>query len=203
MASNPAIEVASTLQSASLNRQPSPSHDLNPSTAASKKEPATATVHLRQTSSLKSASSSSSSSPSPASISSDIVPSDIVDDVSTQPRTRRSTFPPLPDLRFEQSYLASIKNADTWSKVAYITLRDQMVMPLVQGIGWNLAVYGWRFWNRGAKFGGQSLGSRVRRWWWEVNNWEVPKETKRTFTSEVEDVRRGPLRILKQFMGWD
>lgn len=47
------------------------------------------------------------------------------------------------------------------------------------------------------------LGSRVRRWWWEVNNWEVPKETKRSLASEVEDVRRGPVRIFREFMGWD
>jgi Autophagy receptor ATG43 len=179
MASNPAVELASALQSASVKRHPSPHHDINPSTAASAKTPGTARVH----------------SPSPsvksASTSSDHIPSDIVDDISTRPR--RATLPPLPDLRFEQSYLASIKNADTWSKVAYITIRDQVLMPLAQGVGWNLAVFGWRHWNRSAKLGGQSLGSKVRRWWWEVNNWELPKQAKRSLASEAEDVRHSPV----------
>ncbi len=180
MASNPAVELASILQSASVKRHPSPHHDVNPATAASAKAPATVTVHS-PSSSLKSATTSS-----------DRASSDIVDNVSIRPR--RSTLPPLPDLRFEQSYLASIKNADTWPKVAYITLRDQVLMPLAQGLGWNLALFGWRFWNRGTKFGGQTLGSRVRRWWWDVNNWEPPKEAQRTFASDVEDVRHSPMR---------
>ena len=67
------------------------------------------------------------------------------------------------------------------------------MMPLTQGIVWNLAVFGWRYWNRGAKLGGQSIGSRVRRWWWNVNDWELPKEAKRDFASEVEDVRHSPM----------
>jgi hypothetical protein len=192
MASNPAVELASTLQSASVKRHPSPHHDVNPSTAASSKVPGTATVHS-PSSSLKSATTSSGR-----------IPSDIVDEVS--PRPRRSTLPPLPDLRFEQSYLASIKNADTWSKVAYITIRDQVMMPLTQGIVWNLVLFGWRNWNRGAKFSGQTLGSRVRRWWWNVNNWEppkadLPKEAKRTIASEVEDVRHSSIGAFWNFMG--
>jgi hypothetical protein len=32
----------------------------------------------------------------------------------------------MPDLRFEQSYLHSIRNADTWWKVGWITVRDQV-----------------------------------------------------------------------------
>ncbi len=40
MASNPASELASAIQSVSLKRDPDPDHDLNPSTAASKKIPA-------------------------------------------------------------------------------------------------------------------------------------------------------------------
>jgi Autophagy receptor ATG43 len=195
MASNPAVELASTIQSASIKRHPSPHHDINPSTAASAKSPATATVHS-PSSSLKSVTTSS-----------DRIPSDIIDHVS--PRPRRSTLPPLPDLRFEQSYLRSIKDADTWGRVAYITLRDQLMMPLAQGVGWNLAVYGWRYWNRGAKFGGQSLGSKVRRWWWGVNNWELPKTdlprntntTTTTFSSEAEDVRHSPVQAFWKFVG--
>jgi Autophagy receptor ATG43 len=42
------------------------------------------------------------------------------------PLPRRASLPPLPDLRFEQSYLASIAGATTYWKVAYITIRDQV-----------------------------------------------------------------------------
>lgn len=45
---------------------------------------------------------------------------------SIQPLNRRTPLPPIPDLRFEYSYLASIKGADTWGRVAWITLRDQV-----------------------------------------------------------------------------
>lgn len=43
-----------------------------------------------------------------------------------RPAPRRAALPPLPDLRFEQSYLASIQSAETWQMVTYITLRDQV-----------------------------------------------------------------------------
>jgi hypothetical protein len=33
---------------------------------------------------------------------------------------------PLPDLRFEQSYLKSIESAKTWQMVALITVKDQV-----------------------------------------------------------------------------
>ncbi|CAK7242223.1 MAG: hypothetical protein STHCBS139747_003704 [Sporothrix thermara] len=93
--------------------------------------------------------------------------------LSRQPRPHQQ-LPPLPDLRFEQSYLRSIAAADTWWKVALITTRDQVVMPFTQGLLYNLAVCGWQYWNRSAKLSGQSLGARVRRWWWGVNNWTIP-----------------------------
>lgn len=195
--SNPAVELASTIQSASVKRHPSPHHDVNPGTAASAKATATATVHPTRFSS--SSSTSASASAQSASTSSDGISSDIVDNISSRPR--RSTLPPLPDLRFEQSYLASIRNAESWRRVAYITIRDQVMMPLAQGIGWNLLVFGWRYWNRGTKFSGQSLGSRVRRWWWEVNNWELPKEATSMPASRAEDVRHGPVRSFGDFIG--
>jgi len=44
---------------------------------------------------------------------------------------------------------------------------------------------GWRHWNRNAQFSGQSVGSRIRRWWWEVNNWEIPAD------GNGGEVRRG------------
>ena len=123
------------------------------------------------------------------------------------PYNSRAHHPPLPDLRFEQSYLSSIakylppdqngnpdKNTTTaaatagkennkrkfyrYSAIALITLRDQMLMPLVQGIGWNLLLFGWRNWNRQASFAGGGIGARIRRWWWGVNGWGIPGEAK-------------------------
>ena len=55
------------------------------------------------------------------------IPSDIVDaGRMVKPTSRRHNLPPLPDLRFEQSYLASLKGADTWGRIAWITARDQV-----------------------------------------------------------------------------
>ncbi|KAK6353519.1 hypothetical protein TWF696_005482 [Orbilia brochopaga] len=101
----------------------------------------------------------------------------------TLDRAIHRPLPPLPDLRFEQSYLASIKNASAQGKywlVALITVRDQLVFPLVQGCLWNLGLLGWRYWNRGVKFRGGGVGARVRRWWWQVNGWEYPSRTSRS-----------------------
>ncbi len=173
MASNPATEIASAIQSASIKRHPDPAYDINPSTAASKKVPADLVESLSPPRSRSN------------SLTSDVstVPSDII-----QPRPRSKSFPPIPDFRFEQSYLASIKNADTNWKVAFITIRDQVVMPLAQGILWNLAMFGWRHWNRGSKFQGKSLGAKVRKWWWDVNNWKLPETKKEIDRKEVQKV---------------
>ncbi|PKY05429.1 DUF1770-domain-containing protein, partial [Aspergillus campestris IBT 28561] len=147
---DPAIQVAETIQTASINPNPSPA-DINPPTAAEK--------HPIQK----------------ASSEADSIPSDIVDPRRMiQPTTRGHTLPPLPDLRFEQSYLASLRGADTWGRVAWITIRDQVLLPFLQGSLWTLALSGWRFWNRNANLTGQTLGSKIRRWWYDVNNWELP-----------------------------
>lgn len=53
---------------------------------------------------------------------------------------------------------------------------SQVFMPLVQGIAWTLIVAGWRHWNSTAKFSGQTVGAKIRRWWWGVNNWKLPNE---------------------------
>lgn len=169
MASNPVSELASAIQSVSINRNPSPDHDINPSTAASKKIPATIERVSPATWPPRSRSQSLASATSCESAST--IPSEII-----QQRPRRKSFPPIPDFRFEQSYLASLKDADTKWKVAFITVRDQVLLPLVQGIAWNLIMSGWRHWNRGTKFQGRTLGARVRKWWWGVNNWKVPGE---------------------------
>jgi hypothetical protein len=103
------FEIASTIQAASINRHPSPRHDLNPSTAASKKDPVT--------------------------IASSADLSDVDEDeisVSVlRPVPRRQTLPPLPDLRFEQSYLKSIEKAETWGAVSWITFRDHVSIAIL------------------------------------------------------------------------
>lgn len=53
-----------------------------------------------------------------------------------------------------------------------------MMMPFVQGILYNLAICGWQYWNRNARLSGSSIGARVRRWWWGVNKWPIPPESK-------------------------
>lgn len=185
MASNPASELVSALQSVSINQAPSVEHDVNPSTAASKKYPAdiVSPPHSpsRHSHSLSSASSSDST-----------IPSDII-----QPHPRRRTLPPFPDFRFEQSYLASLKNAESNWQVAYITVRDQIVWPLVSGVAYNLIMFGWRHWNRETKFKGTSLGAKLRKWWWDVNNWKVPTGSKgQKVAKEAEEVR---LNLFDQF----
>ena len=150
--SNPALDIASTIQSASIKHHPDPSYDLNPSTAASQKRPVSPTISLSS-------------------------PSNSIPYSAIKPVPRRSNLPPLPDLRFEQSYLASLQGAETWWNIAWITGRDQVLLPLVQGTLWALVLSGWAHWNRTASFRGQSLGVRMRKWWWGVNNWRIPEDS--------------------------
>lgn len=117
MASSIPLQIAETIQTASIKRSPSPRHDLNPSTTASQKQPVKLT-----------------SPPSESSL--DKYAYDGIDDDEAEdedipysvlnPVPRRNDFGPLPDLRFEQSYLASIAGAETWSRVLFITVRDQV-----------------------------------------------------------------------------
>ena len=123
MSSSIPLQVAETVQTAHINRDPSPRHDLNPSTAASKKEP----VRLEPVTPLDDGSIDEEDE--------DEEDEDETGDegegrlyrsrITPRPR-RRHQFPPMPDLRFEQSYLSSIRNADTWWKVGWITARDQV-----------------------------------------------------------------------------
>ena len=48
------------------------------------------------------------------------------------------------------------------------------MMPFLQGIIYNLFLLGWQSWNRNARLHGNSVGARVRRWWYGVNNWPLP-----------------------------
>ncbi|CAI6336524.1 unnamed protein product [Periconia digitata] len=157
MASDAPAEITSILQSAHIKRNPSPRHDINPSTAASEKQP----VRLTSSHDIDETSDAAE----------DEIPISVLD-----PIPRRNTMPPLPDLRFEQSYLKSIERAEDWKGVLWITLVDQVVMCFAQGVVWTLVLSGWRHWNRTAKFSGRGVGARIRRWWWGVNNWKIPGE---------------------------
>jgi len=107
MASDLPSEIGSILQSASIKRHPSPTHDLNPSTAASSKQPVQLSSHRDPDAS--------------SDVAEDEVPLSVL-----RPVPRRSTLPPLPDLRFEQSYLKSIEKAEGWKGLLWITVRDQV-----------------------------------------------------------------------------
>ncbi|ROW17537.1 hypothetical protein VPNG_00735 [Cytospora leucostoma] len=152
------VQLAETIQTAHINREPSAQHDINPSTAADTREP----VKLDSKGEL------------------DDELDDEDDEIpasALRPARRFSHLPPIPDLRFEQSYLHSIQNAQSWWMIAWITVRDQMVMPMLQGVVYNLAWCGWQHWNKNAQISGNSLGARARRWWYEVNNWQIHPKT--------------------------
>lgn len=111
--SDPVVDIASAIQSASIKRHPSPAHDLNPSTAASKKQPVSPTTSIASDAST-------------------------IPEFVLKPIPRRANLPPLPDMRFEQSYLASLQGAESWWRIAWITGRDQvwhnfLVIPDLKG----------------------------------------------------------------------
>jgi hypothetical protein len=46
----------------------------------------------------------------------------------------------IPDLRFEPTYLAKLAAAGSgWQSIVYITVRDQVINPLLQGALWCVA----------------------------------------------------------------
>lgn len=49
-------------------------------------------------------------------------------------------------------------------------------MALFQGVAWTLIVAGWKHWNRTTQFSGKTVGAKIRRWWWGVNNWKIPED---------------------------
>lgn len=118
MSSSVPLQIAETIQTASLNRAPDPKHDLNPSTAASEKQP----VEL----SHSDPSLSKYTYDDEAGIDSEAEDEDDISYSVLKPVPRRKSFGPLPDLRFEQSYLASIAGAKSNWGVAFITMRDQV-----------------------------------------------------------------------------
>lgn len=102
--------------------------------------------------------------------------------------------PKLPDLRFERGYRASIAAADgCWWKIVLITIRDQVTMPLIQGVLWNLTLVGVKSWRMAASVNGGSWGrkymqlfpepglcanngfltGKLSNWWAKVNNNQI------------------------------
>ncbi|KAI6785751.1 uncharacterized protein J7T54_006090 [Emericellopsis cladophorae] len=152
-------QIAEAVQFGHIDRHPDPIRDNAPATAAEKREVATVAPERREYDDVESDEDE------------DEIPVSVL-----RPATTSHKLPPLPDLRFEQSYLNSIASADTWWKVMLITARDQVMMPLVQGLLYNLALCGWQHWNRNARLHGNTIGARARRWWWGVNNWNIPDQ---------------------------
>jgi hypothetical protein len=129
MATSLPLQIAETVQTAHINRHPSPAHDINPSTAASRKEPVTLVDHDEKH--------DHHFFPDEGIDGTDHEDEDEEDYENAvgfrglKPKPRRTHLPPLPDLRYEQSYLHSIRNADTWWKVVLVTARDQVCFPFV------------------------------------------------------------------------
>lgn len=137
------VAAQTVAQDTHIVRNPSPRRDVAPSTAADTK------IHVDHHGI------DDSDDEDARSISSSIA------DYESGRRRGRKQLPPLPDLRFEQSYLASIAPAQgVWWKIALITAKDQLLMPLLQGVGYNLLVAGWKVWNRGARFSGAGVGGK-------------------------------------------
>jgi hypothetical protein len=102
MSSSIPTQLAETIQTTHIKRHPDPAHDINPATAASAKKP----VHVEKVSA------------------GDDDDETVV--VRAWPDRRTHKFPPIPDMRFEQSYLHSIEKAEGWEEVLYITVKDQV-----------------------------------------------------------------------------
>ena len=132
MSSSIPLTIAEAIQTASINRHPSVTRDIAPSTSADTKIP----VQEQQQQRVP------PSSPSAALEENDEDNGDDDEEEEEEipysvikPIRRKPAFPPLPDLRFEQSYLASIRGAESWTQVGYITVRDQVSFLRVSGDG--------------------------------------------------------------------
>jgi hypothetical protein len=71
----------------------------------------------------------------------------------------------------------------------------KVLLPLIQGMVWSLALHGWRYWNRSAQLSGNTVGAKIRRWWYKTNNWKLPESLKniggdKKLAADVGDVSR-------------
>jgi hypothetical protein len=98
-------ELASTIQAGHIRRHPDPRQDIAPSTAADTAQ--LVDVHTVRRSDIDN--------------DDDDIPYSVL-----RPPKKHYNLPPLPDLRFEQSYLRSIESADTWWKVLFVTIKSQV-----------------------------------------------------------------------------
>ncbi len=124
MSSSIPLQIAETIQTASINPDPSAQHDINPSTAASQKEPVRIEerrVRISHTHGYGIDEIDEGEDEDDEDIS--------VSVLRPAPRPARPQMPPLPDLRFEQSVLRSLEHADTWWKVVLVISRDQVGTP--------------------------------------------------------------------------
>lgn len=111
-------QLAEAIQDSSIVRHPDPIHDNAPTSAAERRQPVSLHNIKRHY---------------------DDVISDDEEDIPysvLRPLQRTNNLPPLPDLRFEQSYLRSIANADTWWKILLITARDQVLARPLLYLEW-------------------------------------------------------------------
>lgn len=106
-----AIQMAETIQTASINHNPSVERDLAPETSVDSKQPVTFDHSEDVMSDVDT-------------VEEDEVPLSVLRPLPDQ--RRQPPHLQLPDLRFEQSYLASIREAKSWQTVTYITVKDQV-----------------------------------------------------------------------------
>ncbi|KKP05231.1 hypothetical protein THAR02_02683 [Trichoderma harzianum] len=114
MASSLPTELGSTIQAGHIRRHPDPRQDIAPSTAADKRQ--LVDFHSARRGDIDN--------------DDDDIPYSVL-----RPPKKHYNLPPLPDLRFEQSYLHSIASADTWWKVLLITARDQVAYDCLASSG--------------------------------------------------------------------
>lgn len=80
-------------------------------------------------------------------------------------KPRRPNLPPIPDLRFEQSYLKQLeaaKGSVMWMII--ITIREQVLFPGIQGFLWALGLAGIRTLRTRQAESGRGVGSWLRDW---------------------------------------
>jgi len=94
--------------------------------------------------------------------------------IAFRERTRLGKLRKLPLSTRCDYFVSNVRFNSNTSFLDLTGLIFQVFMPLVQGIGYNLFLLGWRHWNKSVTFHGDAIGTRIRRWWWKANNWTIP-----------------------------